>query len=239
MLSPHIHWGEISPHVIWNEIGKLEKNKNNNKDIDHFLSELGWREFSNNLLYHWNDLPRKNLQHKFNDFNWSSDNTKLRAWQKGLTGYPIVDAGMRELWTTGYMHNRSRMITASFLVKNLLIHWHHGENWFWDTLVDADLANNSASWQWVSGCGADAAPYFRIFNPVIQGEKFDPDGVYVKKYVPELNRLPKKYIHKPWEATTEILEDANVKLGEDYPQPIVDLKESRDNALIEFKRISN
>ena len=150
----------------------------------------------------------------------------------------MVDAGMRQLWKTGYMHNRPRMITASFLVKNLLIHWHHGENWFWDTLVDADLANNSASWQWVSGCGADAAPYFRIFNPIIQGEKFDPNGDYIRKYVPELEGLPNKFIHKPWEASPEVLQEANVKLGKSYPRPIVDLRESRDKALFEFKRLS-
>ena len=238
MLSPHLHWGEISPHHLWKTINQVKKDKANEKSIDHFLSELGWREFSHNLLYYWNDLPKTNLQEKFNNFNWTSDERKLVAWQKGMTGYPIVDAGMRQLWKTGYMHNRPRMITASFLVKNLLIHWHHGENWFWDTLVDADLANNSASWQWVSGCGADAAPYFRIFNPIIQGEKFDPNGDYVRKYVPELEGLPNKFIHKPWEASPEVLQEANVKLGKSYPHPIVDLRESRDKALFEFKRLS-
>ena len=237
-LSPHIHFGEISPHNIWNKINRLVKDNINEESIDHFLSQLGWREFSHNLLYYWNDLPKTNLQEKFNNFNWASDERKLVAWQKGITGYPIVDAGMRQLWKTGYMHNRPRMITASFLVKNLLIHWHHGENWFWDTLVDADLANNSASWQWVSGCGADAAPYFRIFNPIIQGEKFDPNGDYVRKYVPELEDLPNKFIHKPWEASPEVLQEANVKLGKSYPRPIVDLRESRDKALFEFKRLS-
>ena len=184
------------------------------------------------------ELPEKNLQEKFDQFTWSSDEIKLEAWQKGETGYPIVDAGMRELWKTGYMHNRTRMITASFLVKNLMIHWHHGERWFWDTLLDADLANNSASWQWVAGCGADAAPYFRIFNPIIQGEKFDPNGEYVKKYVPELSNIPNKFIHKPWEASPEILSDSGVELGENYPHPIVDLKQSRDHALSEFKKLS-
>ena len=237
-LSPHIHFGEISPHQIWHQINKINKTETNGKSIDHFLSELGWREFSHNLLFYWKELPEKNLQEKFDRFTWSSDEIKLEAWQKGETGYPIVDAGMRELWKTGYMHNRTRMITASFLVKNLMIHWHHGERWFWDTLLDADLANNSASWQWVAGCGADAAPYFRIFNPIIQGEKFDPNGEYVKKYVPELRKIPNKFIHKPWEAPPETLSGSGVKVGENYPHPIVDLKQSRDHALSEFKKLS-
>ncbi len=166
---------------------------------------------------------------------WRDDVEALRRWQKGQTGYPIVDAGMRELWETGYMHNRVRMIVGSFLVKNLMLHWHHGEDWFWDTLVDADLANNSASWQWIAGCGADAAPYFRIFNPVTQGQKFDADGTYVRRYVPEIEKLPDKYLHSPWEAKDGVLADAEIKLGKDYPEPIVDLKLSRERALEAFR----
>ncbi len=190
------------------------------------------------MLYHSPELPRKNLQRKFNRFPWRTDKKALRRWQQGKTGYPIVDAGMRELWQTGYMHNRVRMIVGSFLVKNLMLHWHHGEDWFWDTLVDADLANNSASWQWVAGCGADAAPYFRIFNPVTQGQKFDPNGDYVRKYVPEISELPDKYLHSPWEASANVLNMAGIRLGDTYPQPIVDLKASRERALDAFKAIS-
>jgi deoxyribodipyrimidine photo-lyase len=183
-------------------------------------------------------LPRANLQKKFDAFPWRDDNDALKAWQHGQTGYPIVDAGMRELWQTGYMHNRMRMIVGSFLVKNLLLHWHHGEEWFWDTLVDADLANNSASWQWIAGCGADAAPYFRVFNPVTQGQKFDTTGKYVRRFVPELTKMPDKFLHNPWEAPDNIRQYAGVKLGKDYPKPIVDLKESRDRALAAFKELS-
>ncbi|MEX1266085.1 MAG: deoxyribodipyrimidine photo-lyase, partial [Woeseia sp.] len=175
-LSPHLHFGELSPHQAWHAARALDGDARLEQNVDHFLSELGWREFSHYLLYYWPELPRHNLQKKFNRFPWRDDADQLAAWQQGRTGYPMVDAGMRELWRTGYMHNRVRMLTGSFLVKNLLMHWHHGEDWFWDALVDADLANNSASWQWVAGTGADAAPYFRVFNPVTQGKKFDPDG---------------------------------------------------------------
>ena len=236
-LSPHMHFGEISPNEVWYKA--LEKNtiKELKKDLDHFLSELGWREFSYNLLYHFPTLPTDNLQKKFDNFPWQENEDLLEKWQKGITGYPIVDAGMRELWQTGYMHNRVRMITGSFLVKNLLQHWHKGEEWFWDCLIDADLASNSASWQWVAGSGADAAPYFRIFNPVSQGTKFDPNAVYIKKFVPELKDLPLKYIFCPWEAPPEVLDDANIVLGENYPNPIVPLKDSRDKALQAFDTI--
>ena len=237
-LSPHLHFGEISPHRVWHEVSSSSE-RIPNKDSDHFLSELGWREFSHNLLYHNQDLPEKNLQPKFDRFPWVKENAALKAWQEGRTGYPIVDAGMKELWHTGYIHNRVRMIVASFLVKNLMIDWRLGQRWFWDTLVDADLANNSASWQWVAGSGADAAPFFRIFNPVTQGEKFDPDGVYVKKFLPELSRIPKKYIHSPWLAPKEVLVEATVSLGTDYPEPIVSLKESREKALSAFNDLSN
>ncbi len=236
-LSPHLHFGEISPGQVWFEMRALEHEAGTRGDIDHFLSELGWREFSYYLLYHWPELPRENLQKKFDRFPWRDDPDALQRWQRGQTGYPIVDAGMRQLWRTGYMHNRVRMIVGSFLVKNLLMHWHHGEKWFWDTLVDADLANNSASWQWIAGCGADAAPYFRIFNPVTQGQKFDPEGAYVREYVPELASLPVNFIHQPWQAPPPVLEAANLRLGVDYPHPIVDLKDSRERALSAFKSL--
>ncbi|MBT8110377.1 MAG: DNA photolyase family protein [Gammaproteobacteria bacterium] len=237
-LSPHLHFGELSPNQPWFAVYDAMAGEELTPDADRFLSELGWREFSNNLLYNEPTLPAKNLQRKFDRFPWIQDEESLRRWQHGQTGYPIVDAGMRELWRTGYMHNRVRMIVGSFLVKNLLQHWHHGARWFWDTLVDADLANNSASWQWIAGCGADAAPYFRIFNPVTQGKKFDPDGHYVRLYVPELAAMPDKFIHNPWEAPAEVLSESGVLLGDDYPEPVVDLKSSRERALAAFKSLS-
>ncbi len=232
-MSPYLHFGLISPNYVWYNA----KDHGSGTNLEHFLSELGWREFSYSQLYHFPQLPKNNLQEKFNYFPWEKNKKFLQAWQKGQTGYPIVDAGMRELWQTGYMHNRVRMITGSFLVKNLLLHWHEGERWFFDTLVDADLASNSASWQWVAGCGADAAPYFRIFNPVTQGEKFDALGEYTLKYVPELANLPKKYLYKPFEAPSEVLEKAGIKLGETYPLPIINLKDSRAKALAAFKSL--
>ena len=232
-LSPYIHFGEISPNQIWYKLKQLDFNKN----IDHFMSELGWREFSYSQLYFNPDLRTKNLQPKFDRFPWKYDKPNLLAWQKGLTGVPIVDAGMRQLWQTGYIHNRVRMIVASFLVKNLLLHWHYGEQWFWDCLVDADLASNSAGWQWVAGSGADAAPYFRIFNPITQGQKFDPDGEYVRSYIPELEKLPNKYLFNPWEAPGFVLQESGVFLGVNYPHPIVDIKESRKKALDAFESI--
>ena len=232
-LSPHLHFGEISPNQIWY---KLEEKSDDysEKDLYHFKSELGWREFSYYLNFHFPELNKNNLQSKFDNFPWGNDPEFLNSWKKGLTGYPIVDAGMRELWKTGYMHNRVRMIVGSFLVKNLLIHWKEGERWFWDCLIDADLASNSASWQWVAGTGADAAPYFRIFNPVLQGSKFDPEGKYTKKYLPELNKLPIKYLFDPWNAPEDELIKANVNLGSNYPKPIIDLKDSRHKALESF-----
>ena len=236
-LSAHMHFGEISPNQVWHR-AKLKKDLPGiEKDLDHFLSELGWREFSYNLLFHFPELPRENLQKKFDNFPWIENEILFDKWKKGLTGYPIVDAGMRELWQTGYMHNRVRMIVGSFLVKNLLLHWHKGEEWFWDCLIDADLASNSASWQWVAGSGADAAPYFRIFNPILQGKRFDPDGSYIKKFIPELEQLPSKYLFSPWEAPIEVLSEANIELGSDYPEPIVDLIKSRDRALEAFSTI--
>jgi len=232
-LSPYLHWGEISANTVWHKARAI----GNNDDINHFCSELGWREFSYSLLYHFPDLPRKNFQPKFDAFPWRKNKAALNAWQQGKTGIPIIDAGMRELWQTGYMHNRVRMIVASFLIKNLKINWRDGEKWFWDTLVDADLANNSAAWQWVAGSGADAAPYFRIFNPVTQGEKFDKEGLYIYKYIPELTQLSGKHLFAPWTAPESILTAAGVKLGQTYPRPIVDLKQSREDALAAYQLI--
>lgn len=230
-LSPYLHFGEISPKMIWHAVKKIGG--------EDFLRQLGWREFAYYLLYHFPQTPDENLRSSFNAFPWDQNLTGLHAWQKGMTGYPIVDAGMRQLWKTGWMHNRVRMIVGSFLVKDLLIDWREGARWFWDTLVDADLANNTLGWQWVGGCGADAAPYFRIFNPILQGEKFDPDGTYVRQWVPELKLLPKKWIHKPWEASEEILIEANVFLGKNYPLPMIDHKEARKAALQAFKKIKD
>ena len=229
-LSPYLHWGQVSPNTIWNKVN----NNNECENISHFKSELGWREFSYYLLNNNPDIQTKNIQSKFDNFPWDNNLKNFEAWKKGNTGIPIVDAGMRELWETGYMHNRVRMIVGSFLVKNLLIDWKYGEEWFRDCLVDADLASNSASWQWIAGCGADAAPYFRIFNPVTQGEKFDSEGVYTKRFIPELKDIPSKYLFCPWECPQEILSQHNFNLGIDYPYPIVDLKESRNRALDAF-----
>ena len=232
-LSPHIHFGEISVRTLWHKVSNLPKTP----DTHAFLSELGWREFAYNQLFYTPDLPTKNIKSKFDAFPWGNDTHTLQAWQQGKTGVPMVDAGMRELWQTGYMHNRVRMIVGSFLVKNLLIDWRHGERWFWDCLCDADMASNSASWQWVAGCGMDASPYFRIFNPVVQGQKFDPDGTFVRRYIPEIAQLPNTYIHAPWTAPKYILQSANVVLGHTYPQPIVDLKQSRQRALAALQSI--
>ena len=196
-----------------------------------FLRQLGWREFCHHLLFANPDLPERPLDRRFERFPWRCDAEGLDAWKKGRTGYPFVDAAMRQLWRTGYIHNRARMVAASFLVKHLLLPWQEGEAWFWDTLVDADLANNACGWQWVAGCGADAAPYFRVFNPVSQGEKFDPEGAYVRRYVPELATLDAKFIHRPWEAPQEVLRAAGVALGETYPHPIVDHAFARKRAL--------
>lgn len=225
-LSMHLHFGEISPHQVW-----WATESCSSVDAEYFRSEIGWREFSVMLLHYFPSLPRENFNKKYDVFPWRDNPEWLRAWQQGRTGIPIVDAGMRELWQTGSMHNRVRMIVASFLVKNLNIDWRQGEAWFWDCLFDADLANNSASWQWVAGCGVDAAPYFRVFNPVSQGQKFDGEGVYTKTYVPELEKLPSKYLFSPWEAPQDVLEKAGIVLGETYPKPLVDLKLSRLQAL--------
>ena len=231
-LSPYLRHGQISPRQAWYIARSYATaHQTPEADIDCFCSELGWREFSYYLLYHFPKITWENLQEKFNAFPWiAQESDDLERWRRGKTGIPIVDAGMRQLWQTGWMHNRVRMIVASLLVKNLLTHWHRGEEWFWDTLVDADLASNSASWQWVAGCGADAAPYFRIFNPVTQGEKFDTDGDYVREFVPELRGVDTKYIHKPWASSNP---PAN------YPPPIVDLKQSRERALEAFQSMKS
>ena len=234
LLSPHLHFGEISVNTVWYAIKDAFKDDPENEHADTYLSELGWREFSHYLLFHFPHIQTENFSSKFNVFPWRSSPEELKAWQFGNTGIPIVDAGMRELYQTGYMHDRVRMIVGSFLVKNLLIDWREGERWFWDCLLVAVMAANSASWQWVAGSGADASPYFRIFNPILQGEKFDKQGDYVKHYCPELRLLPPKFIHKPWEAPSNILQACNIVLGHNYPKPIVDLKVSRQRALDAF-----
>lgn len=231
-LSPHLHFGEISPRQLWFEAEAAQ-----GPNIDKFRSELAWREFSYHLLYHFPTMPTDNFQPRFNAFPWAKDNKLLKAWQQGKTGYPIVDAGLRELWHSGYMHNRVRMIVGSFLVKHLRLDWREGEKWFWDCLVDADLASNAASWQWIAGSGADAAPYFRVFNPMLQGTKFDPNGDYVKRWLPELADLPAAYIHAPWEAAQDVLSRAGVVLGKTYPNPIVNHSTARQAALEAFKSI--
>lgn len=223
-LSPHLHFGEITPRQIYHAA----------KDVKHsepYIRQLYWREFAYHLLFHFPKTPEKPLQDSWNQFKWNHSQTHLHAWQKGLTGYPLVDAGMRELWATGWMHNRVRMVVGSFLVKDLLLPWLEGAKWFWDTLVDADLANNTLGWQWVGGCGADAAPYFRVFNPVLQGEKFDPDGSYVRKWIPEIAALDNKYLHSPWLAPDLILRAAGITLGKTYPKPIVDHGQAKEEAL--------
>ncbi|NBR11367.1 MAG: deoxyribodipyrimidine photo-lyase [Alphaproteobacteria bacterium] len=239
-LSPHLRFGEISIKQVWHaaELAiSSHKSRASSEDLRVFQSELGWREFAHHLLFHEPDLTRTNVQRSFDGFPWRRDEKLFKSWSRGETGYPIVDAGMRELWQTGFMHNRVRMITASFLVKHLLIDWRRGEEWFWDTLVDADIANNPASWQWVAGSGADAAPYFRIFNPMLQGEKFDPDGNYVRKFVPELKKLSARAIHAPWTAKPLELESAGVILGKTYPKPIVDHDAARIRALDAYKSL--
>ena len=228
-LSPHLRFGELSPIQIWE---RLEGG-----DSEPYLRQLGWREFSYHLLFHFPDTPLEPLRPEFASFPWKRSAKALEAWQKGRTGYPIVDAGMRELWATGWMHNRVRMIVASFLVKHLLVPWQEGAKWFWDTLVDADLANNTQGWQWTAGCGADAAPYFRIFNPITQGQRFDPNGEYTRRWVPELKKLPDALLFCPWEASAEELERAGVSLGGDYPKPIVDHAAGREGALSAYQKM--
>jgi deoxyribodipyrimidine photo-lyase len=231
-LSPHLHFGEIGPRQVWRAVqSAVARSGAREAEADKFLAELGWREFNHHLLFHWPDLPRDNFKPQFDQFVWREDETAFRAWSRGRTGYPVVDAGMRELWATGFMHNRVRMIVASFLIKDLMIDWRRGEAWFWDTLVDADVAQNAANWQWVAGSGADASPFFRIFNPVTQGRNFDPDGVYVRRWVPELARLPDAVLHAPWTASPLDLRQAGVVPGRTYPHPIVDHARARERAL--------
>jgi deoxyribodipyrimidine photo-lyase len=229
-LSPHLHWGEISPRQVWHA-AKMRMDAGSEPAIEAFLREISWREFTHGLLQTHPNLATEPMDRRFAKLPWRQDDEGLKAWQRGLTGFPIVDAGMRQLWRTGWMHNRVRMITGSFLVKDLLVRWQEGEAWFWDTLVDADAANNSANWQWIAGCGADPSPFFRVFNPVLQGEKFDPDGLYVARFVPELAKLPRKFIHHPWDAPKDVLAKAGVVLGKTYPHPIVDHATARDRAL--------
>lgn len=229
-LSPYLTFGEISPRQIWYE----SLVKHGGQD---FRRQLCWREFSYHLLFHNPKLDQTNFNSAFDNFTWSDNPEGLERWKKGLTGYPIVDAGMRELWQTGYMHNRVRMIVASFLTKHLLIDWRLGEQWFWDTLLDADPANNAAGWQWVAGSGADASPYYRVFNPIKQGKKFDSNGAYVRKYLPELKNLDNKLIHTPWEASAAELDAASITLGQDYPYPIVEHSSARNRALSAYQRM--
>ncbi|GGK22540.1 cryptochrome/photolyase family protein [Salinarimonas ramus] len=232
MLSAHLRFGDVSPRqIVHAALHARDAGRIPAEDYDMLRSELGWRDFSHQLLFAQPDIARTNMMRSYDAFPWRQDEAALAAWQRGRTGYPFVDAGMRQLWTTGFMHNRVRMVVGSFLVKHLLLDWRLGEDWFWDTLCDADPANNAASWQWVAGSGADASPYYRVFNPVTQGEKFDPAGDYVRRWVPELAGLPNTYVHRPWDASRNVLERANVTLGRSYPLPIVDHDEGRRRAL--------
>lgn len=240
-LSPHLHFGEIGPRQIWEAVRGHEtagKDTGLTLGSSAYRRQLVWREFSYHLLFHFPHTPQRPLASAFEGFPWADDLPALEAWRAGRTGYPIVDAGMRQLWSTGWMHNRVRMVVSSFLVKDLLISWCEGARWFWDTLVDADLANNTFGWQWCAGCGADAAPFFRIFNPVIQGRKFDPRGTYVRRWIPELAGLPDQVLHAPWEASSGVLASAGVDLGKTYPRPMVDHAWARARALAAFSRIN-
>ena len=236
-LSPYLRFGELSPRQIWHAVqarAAIDRKAGISGSAEVYLREIGWREFAYHLLFHFPHTTDAPLRGEFAHFPCADDSASLRAWQRGRTGYPIVDAGMRELWTTGWMHNRVRMIAASFLVKDLLLPWQAGARWFWNTLVDADLANNTLGWQWTAGCGADAAPYFRIFNPITQGGKFDPRGDYVRQWVPELQRLPNGFVHEPWAAPPSLLQRAAVRLGLDYPLPIIEHATARQRALAAF-----
>lgn len=231
-LSPRLSFGELGPRQLW-----WTAASRGGRGAETFLKELGWRELAYHLLWHFPETADAPMDPRFEHFPWRDDPARLRAWQHGETGIPIVDAGMRELWRTGWMHNRVRMIAASLLTKNLRLPWLEGARWLWDTLVDADLANNTLGWQWVAGCGAVAAPYFRIFNPVTQGERFDPEGSYVRRWIPELARLPRRWVHRPWQAPESVLREAGIRLGSDYPRPIVDLQRSRRDALAAWERL--
>jgi len=242
MISPFLHFGELGPRQVWAAVKALSADSGvfpPSAGAEVFLREIGWREFAHHLLFHFPGTPESPLRPEFKRFPWAKDpgGTRLAAWKKGATGYPIVDAGMRQLWATGWMHNRVRMVVASFLVKHLRIRWGEGAQWFWNTLVDADLASNTLGWQWSAGCGADAAPYFRIFAPVKQGMRCDPEGDYVRRFVPELAALPTEHLHAPWEAPRSVLAAAGVRLGENYPRPIVDHAAARALALEAFKSL--
>lgn len=242
-LSPHLHWGEISPRQVWTAVENMTRERPSlEQHAQKFLAEIGWREFAHHVLFNFPHTVNESMYAKYAAFPWRDAEGEaaedLRAWQRGETGYPIVDAGMRQLWRDGWMHNRVRMVVASFLVKNLRIHWLHGAKWFWDTLVDADLASNTLGWQWAAGSGADAAPYFRIFNPMLQSEKFQAEE-YIREYVPALKHMPDKHIHAPWEAPLSTLEEAGVVLGRNYPEPIVDYRESRERALAALQELKN
>jgi deoxyribodipyrimidine photo-lyase len=237
-LSPHLHFGEVGPRqCLVAARNAVAERPAAQASAESFVRELGWREFAHHLLHHFPHTPASPLDARFDAFPWEPNDAWVEAWQRGRTGYPIVDAGMRELWHTGWMHNRVRMIAASLLTKNLRQPWLRGAQWFWDTLVDADLANNTLGWQWTAGCGADAAPFFRIFNPMLQTERFDPERNYLRRWLPELTRLPDKWIHRPWEAPPAVLADAGVALGRDYPRPIVDFRDSRAAALAAYGSI--
>lgn len=241
-LSPHLRFGEISPRQIWHTLAMARQAgeaAGSDTDAEKFLSEIGWREFSYQLLFYNPELATRNYDSRFDAFPWQANAEALQRWQRGQTGIPLIDAGMRQLWHIGWMHNRVRMVVASFMIKHLLQDWREGEAWFWDTLVDADPANNAASWQWVAGSGADAAPYFRIFNPVTQGETWDPRGDYVRQWIPELAKLPKDLIHQPWKASAKALQEAGVELGKTYPKPMIDLGLGRQRALDAFAVIKN
>jgi deoxyribodipyrimidine photo-lyase len=233
-LSPYLHWGHVGPRTVAYELKQAQDIQERGPLV--YLKELYWREFAYNVLYHFPHTPTEPLRPEFKDFPWQADEAVLKRWQRGETGYPIIDAGMRELYATGWMHNRVRMVVASFLVKHLLQPWQDGAGWFWDTLVDADLASNTLGWQWSAGCGADAAPYFRIFNPMLQSRKFDADGHYLKRWLPELESLPAEYLHAPWETPSAILQSAGIRIGKDYPQPIIDHSKGRARALDAFAR---
>jgi deoxyribodipyrimidine photo-lyase len=235
MLSAHLHWGEISPGQVWRAVRDSANQDQQAKGIDVFLGELLWREFAAYLLWHNPHLPEQPLRPRFAALPGRRAPDELRAWQRGQTGVPIVDAGMRQLWHIGWMHNRVRMIAASFLVKHLLMPWRAGEDWFWDTLVDADLASNATSWQWIAGSGIDSQPFFRVFNPVTQGQKFDPAGDFVRRWVPELASLPDRYVHAPWTAPVAALREAGLELGTTYPRPVIDLAAGRQRALAAYR----
>jgi deoxyribodipyrimidine photo-lyase len=240
-LSPHLHFGELTPRQVWYAVQTAADTRRSSglaRAAAAYIRQIGWREFAFHVLHHWPDTPEQPLRPAFAQFPWRKNYAELlQAWQRGQTGYPLIDAGMRELWATGWMHNRVRMVVASFLVKNLRIPWQEGARWFWDTLVDADLANNTLGWQWAAGCGADAAPYFRIFNPLLQSEKFDPDGAYLHRWLPELARVPLRYLHAPWTMPAGVQSNCGCVIERDYPAPAVDFATSRQEALAAYDAI--